>query len=421
MNNRPLKERVQSAFLNARKTFDRRLAEASHYVDLSEIHAPWAQNAKLGLDLYLKIRDRTAAPALAPVVLRQVLEQECLANDFIVTKTQVKSHVNMMSEGVCYFHKATGGRASFDPDDSYRIWLSAEFDEKGIYNAFFEHHKAIKILPAKNAESYEPELSIRPIGGGSKHPLYGDAAERLETLIDKHGKYSKEGIRRTYLLLGPPGGGKTTIIEEWVRKVGARAVFYDNSALLGNEGIAKFLEMAGIDFLVLNDVDRDTRSTGKILAALETLNKVTTVVMTANRLSPLGEAFRRPGRVDEVHLFQAPDTDERKAVIAAYLTKYEVTLNPDTLDAVVILSEGMTQAYLKEIAIQARFLSELELLEYIALQQMIRNSPSAFDSKDEGSSAGEGGGSKDGVIGDLGHPFATDYDDDEDMDDDDNY
>lgn len=210
-------------------------------------------------------------------------------------------------------------------------------------------------------------------------PMSKNMLEDLELMSQKQKAYSSKGYARTYLLVGIPGVGKTTLALRFAQRCGDRVLRIDAEGLSngGTDDMNLFIGGLKPDFVLIEDVDRVTNKS-TLSTILETLTNLkerfprVTIVMTANNLKVMDTAMTRPGRIDKVLQFDPPDEDERRRILAAYFAEYgvEVEIPQEVLDA----SEGLTAAYLKEVAIQFDCGESLEeILESIEMMQTLIN------------------------------------------------
>jgi len=168
------------------------------------------------------------------------------------------------------------------------------------------------------SEPRKPESVVLP--GDMREEILGDAAWFLGA-FEWH---QRRGLpyRRGYLFHGPPGNGKSTMIQvlagrfdlpiyvlsltednltdsrlvACMARVPSRAVvaIEDADKVPFSEKSGEGVTMAGL----LNAIDGVLASSGRLL------------VMTANDISGLPEPLLRPGRIDRRWLFSVPDKDE---------------------------------------------------------------------------------------------------------------
>jgi chaperone BCS1 len=182
--------------------------------------------------------------------------------------------------------------------------------------------------------------------------------------------YTDMGIpwRRGYLLHGPPGNGKSSLITALAGAIKRSVCVMNLSSLaLTDEAVTNLLGEAPEGSLVLlEDVDAvftgRERSSGNdsklsfngLLNALDgvTAQQGRMVFMTTNHLEKLDPALVRPGRCD-VHQFVGNATREQ---IAGMLTRFYATLEADAAHAlsVRIQDHALSMARVQEYLVRHR-------------------------------------------------------------------
>ncbi len=175
-------------------------------------------------------------------------------------------------------------------------------------------------------------------------------------------------FRRGYLLHGPPGNGKTSVIRAMLSRPGMTG-FTMNFFSVGTDDseLEKLFDRAAAkapSIIVLEDIDRafpknQSRETNRCEVSLQQLlnclDGVGTqdgviVVATANEPTALDPAIlSRPGRFDRVVLFSNPSLGMRYE----YLRKMNDALSDEAILKTVDLSDGFSFAQMREVYILA--------------------------------------------------------------------
>jgi len=174
-------------------------------------------------------------------------------------------------------------------------------------------------------------------------------------------------FRRGYLLHGPPGNGKTSVIRAMLSRPGICGLTLNFFASkIDDDSLEELFDRAGRcapSLIVLEDIDRafpkqqdsGARCAISLQQLLNCLDGIATqdgvvVVATANEPTALDPAIlRRPGRFDRVVLFPNPTAELR----LLYLRRLNGQLKESELQAAIDLSEGFSFAQMREVYILA--------------------------------------------------------------------
>jgi ATPase family associated with various cellular activities (AAA) len=174
-------------------------------------------------------------------------------------------------------------------------------------------------------------------------------------------------FRRGYLLHGPPGNGKTSLIRAMLNTSGLNGysirLFQEHSDDAHLEKMFRIAANSAPSVVVIEDIDRafprvpssDARCKVSLQQLLNCLDGIDSqdgviVVATANDPTVLDSAIlRRPGRFDRVVALPAPDRKLR----LRYFSKFNPHLNDEALIRAVEYSDGLSFAQLKEAYILA--------------------------------------------------------------------
>jgi len=174
-------------------------------------------------------------------------------------------------------------------------------------------------------------------------------------------------FRRGYLLHGPPGNGKTSVIRAMLSRRGMRGLTLNFfSPAIDDDDLQAMFERASQcapSMVVLEDIDRafpknqmsGTKSKVSLQQLLNCLDGIGTldgvvVAATANEPTALDPAIlRRPGRFDRVVLFSNPTAELRRL----YLRKLNCQFLDSVLKPAIELSEGFSFAQMREVYILA--------------------------------------------------------------------
>lgn len=204
-----------------------------------------------------------------------------------------------------------------------------------------------------------------------------------------------DGLSSTYLLVGPPGTGKTTFAVRLADQLKQRVLRVDASGFTasGVRGLSFILDGLKPDMVIVDDIDRAPELAATMASLLTALSDLRakhpklTVILTANDESKLDEALLRPGRVDEIVDFAAPTPAERRALFLGYSKQFHnlplqhADLIERVASRIVDATEGMGAAHLRHFARQLSYAPIEEVLAQIARRQKLKGSGTQLASK----------------------------------------
>ncbi len=271
-------------------------------------------------------------------------------------------------------NRRTAPKASrYKPHSDDFFGHSPDFNFRGLLDRLWDQSKGrIAVQRESSAVSW---AAIPP----NKNVLFGSALTRLAAFCAKHDLYVSKQVSRTYLYLGPPGGGKTTFAERFAEHAGGRLLRLSSEDLsLSRADLAYLLDAFQPSVLLVEDLDHYSglsRSISKLLTVFTDL-KVShpgiVIVLTVNDIDKLPEALLRPGRVDEIIEFDPPGPAESREILDGYLKEFEVH-RPVDLDRLLDASVGMTGPFLKEVARQCSVIeNDDEIINLIKQMRRLR-------------------------------------------------
>lgn len=180
---------------------------------------------------------------------------------------------------------------------------------------------------AREDYSFHATLTKDNIYAEISDPKYRNLAKNA---LDKN-------IKRSILLWGPPGTGKTTVANDIVYSLNLRSLRIENLSEVSVKNLKPLFEVFSFDVVLIDDFDHNSEALkSEALAALEFFKKNAKLVIgTANVITNLNPAIIRPGRFDEViHIDHLDETtiknilhphgylyDEVKRLPAAYIVE----------------------------------------------------------------------------------------------------
>jgi AAA+ superfamily predicted ATPase/ATP-dependent Clp protease adapter protein ClpS len=170
--------------------------------------------------------------------------------------------------------------------------------------------------------------------------------------------------RKGVLLYGPPGTGKTHTIRYLAERLHDHTTFLVTAEQVGLIGIYfRLARLFAPSMIVIEDADLIARQRDEMSSACDEvmLNRLLNemdglrpeaeifVIMTTNRPHTLEAALiQRPGRIDHAIEVPVPDADCRARLLRLY--GGALTIDPDALETLVERTEGVSAAFIKEIA-----------------------------------------------------------------------
>ena len=154
----------------------------------------------------------------------------------------------------------------------------------------------------------------------------------LSSLGDCFEKYKEKGIRRSVLFQGEPGTGKSTLAFNIADQISKRTVVLTHSFIHNiHEQLWKILmSLIRPDMIIVDDIDRISHVMENHLSLFEDhYCDVPLILMTSNHYMNLPDAFRRPGRIDQIIKMTSPPRDVRQMTIRSIAEQEYI--NPDTV------------------------------------------------------------------------------------------
>lgn len=233
-----------------------------------------------------------------------------------------------------------------------------------------------KVLSLEGGETFRGtaanSLTVHFRASVEEHELI--LPERVKQALDRHiirfaaerdalkalGQSGRKGV----LLYGPPGTGKTHTIRYLAERLRDHTTFLVTAEQIGM--IATYFRLARLfapSIIVIEDADLIARQREQIASACDEvmLNRLLNemdglgadadifVIMTTNRPNTLETALiQRPGRLDHAIEVPVPDATCREQLLRLYGDG--LTIEPKAFDALVARTEGVSAAFIKEVA-----------------------------------------------------------------------
>lgn len=242
------------------------------------------------------------------------------------------------------------------------FYHKAGLDFADILRGLWETYEGRLHVTVSTGEFGKTKSQYTSFKEGEKNPLYGGMRDQMEALIARHRRFAIDEVPRSYLFFGEPGTGKTSCAMVFADRIGERILQMDAISLsfIHVKDIVFLLENLRPDFLIINDVDKADVSKG-VPTVLEVLERFkveypwVSVLMTANTTTKFDLGMLRPGRIDTWVRFQLPQKEERREILDRYLEKNAISALPSQLETLVEMTEGLSQDYLREIALELKY------------------------------------------------------------------
>lgn len=211
------------------------------------------------------------------------------------------------------------------------------------------------------------------------HAFWGKLAEYQER---------DESHKRGYLLYGPPGGGKTSLvtllIEQFIKD--GNLVFYFNRFMIDGLKLLRQMDPERKLMVVIEDIDgfiQDDALEQQLLQFLDgSLQLVNTIVIaTTNFPEDLPSRIRnRPSRFDRLEYIGYPNEVMR----AEYISQKAKHLEDGDLEVWVDITKGMSLAHIKELilAVEVYEVPFEEALQRIKDMMKENDNSEDFDKKE---------------------------------------
>jgi hypothetical protein len=226
--------------------------------------------------------------------------------------------------------------------------------------------------------------------------LPDSAGELIMSDVDKfwvsEDKFKKLGFlwKRGILMYGPPGSGKTSIIQQIASKFiaeGGICVFMDNPKMLVHcVRMLKTVEPNRPIAVLMEDIDSIVQNYGEsdILALMDGEVQIDNVLFVATTNYPEKLDKRlicRPSRFDIVRKIGMPSDEARRVFLSSKSSLLGLPEHEQELDKWVRETKGFSVAHLKELIISIEVYEADFAASVKRLKSMLTNVPSSTDSE----------------------------------------
>ena len=312
-----------------------------------------------------------------------------LRDSFKIRKFEMSDYVEIVKAdhpgiGTLYFVEWHWGSR---PEPSSDFWHTPGFNfEKALVVLWDKFHGRIHlgITQDRNGELKSTYSEIPE----PTDPLLGKTEAILNEFKEQHLLYMKDQIPRTYLFCGKQGIGKTYFCLRLSQLTGGRTLRIDACGItaVGVKDLDFIINGLCPNFLIVDDIDRapdlekSLPTLFSILSDFKCKHPNVTVAMTINDITKLDQALLRPGRIDEIIEFEPPDEEERSEILQGYLKEFKVDSQVD-LKKLSESTDGLTAAYLREVALQLRYRPQDRVLKVITRMNELANAKTETETK----------------------------------------
>lgn len=305
----------------------------------------------LGPNLITVSRKNQARIFICPFVMRNFSYKTVFTPDEHTQGAEVVRRYEYGENNFLYLHGRFPGEGKFVLND---MWIDSEkFSYEKAYEAIWSlvGSKAYLIVGGNGLEINPLKVDL------SSHIIDED---EVNDLVKEITSARKMKISRSYLLVGPPGTGKTSLGHIVADRCAPRIIKIDPSVLesLGSGDLDSFVDAIKPDCLILDDIDRvSANREGFLLSLLESIKTAhpeVVIFASANNWHQISAALKRPGRFDRIVSVEAPKFGLRKVIFQGALQKVSITLDDELFVMLVEGTRGFSHAYLMEIVNRLR-------------------------------------------------------------------
>ena len=179
--------------------------------------------------------------------------------------------------------------------------------------------------------------------------------------------YEKNKIpwKRGMIFSGIPGTGKTMMIKALLSKADCTFIWVTAEMITNPSNVKYIFNMAkelGSTLLVLEDVDEflgSQRCIDALKTTMDGLNEVNGIctIICTNFPDRIPKALLRPGRVDQVFIFELPNEALRNKILSSIAEPMNIENKDNVLKELAKCTDGLTGAHLKELVVYALLLA----------------------------------------------------------------
>ena len=217
----------------------------------------------------------------------------------------------------------------YHDNTEWDLYLRPGVDRERVFahlsRMLWRDHKALR-LDLRQSRAYGPGEVVVSTIDLTAHNYIG----RLSSKIEEWAQFARQGIRRAVLLQGKPGSGKSTLCLHAAQELGCRTVLVAAGVfeLLSVSEWRNLMKILAPQVLILDDIDRvGALALGSRLEIFEERYcSIPFVFFTSNSIDKIPDAFRRPGRIDQILLVEEPNEAARRRMVRQFGVRLAVEI-----------------------------------------------------------------------------------------------
>ena len=302
----------------------------------------------------------------------------CYKDNLLIFNYEKKSDILVIGERLGFYKEFNIECNVCEKDDDNKTIIENFIDD--LTNKKIDKFKKyIKIYISSNEGYWE---YLNKISKRTPDTIYlkdkKDILDDVELFFKSEDEYKEHGIpyKRNYLLHGPPGTGKSSIVKCIASIYNLDIYILTLSKKVDDNEFTRLITRLKYNsILLLEDIDalfieREKSSNNNFLSfscLLNTLDGVTMkdkqiIFMTTNHIEKLDEAFKRPGRIDKIIKFNYSDKNQIKEMICGFLKNIDETMQKQLFKKIcnIKTTSAILQKFLFENRNEKNILDKLD-------------------------------------------------------------